>query len=241
MTDSLLSALSAPLTLTSRLDRRSAAMLTALALLTGLLLAYFLSVKLAITAGQLAVPLDDAYIHYQFARNLSQGHGFSYNPGEPMPGSTAPLWTMLLAGVGLFTDAYLEASLILSAAFLLATVWLTFGLVRSLTGSLWVAALGATAVILNGRLLWAGLAGMETTAFAALSLAAVWLYTRQGLRPWPALLFALASQLRPEGHALFALALANALLSEKLRVDSEKLKVKSEKSKVTDQLFTFNA
>ncbi|MCZ7668388.1 MAG: hypothetical protein M5U34_14950 [Chloroflexi bacterium] len=54
---------------------------------------------------------------------------------------------------------------------------------------------------------------METTAFAALSLGAVWLYTRPGLTGWSALLFGLASQVRPEGHALFALAGLDAVIA----------------------------
>jgi arabinofuranosyltransferase len=176
-------------------------------------MAYFLQTKLALTGGRWGVPLDDAWIHYQFARNLSQGFGFSYNPGEPMPGSTSPLWTLLLAGVGLFTHDFLMPSLLLSAAFLVAAVWLTYGLTYWLTQNVVAASLAAVILALSGRLVWAGLAGMETTAFAALSLAAVWSYSRQGLRPWPVFLFALASQVRPEGHALFALAVADTVLT----------------------------
>ena len=41
--------------------------------------------------------VDDAFIHLTFARNLSEGHGFSFNPGVPTYGVTAPLWTILLA------------------------------------------------------------------------------------------------------------------------------------------------
>jgi hypothetical protein len=188
-----------------------------LALLAVLLLAalgYFLQTSLAITNGRLGVPLDDSWIHYQFARNLASGSGFSYNPGQPTPGSTAPLWTLILAGVGLFTSDFLVPSLVLSAFFLLAAVWLAYGLTLDLVGDdgrLWPL-LAGLAVLFTGRLLWAGLAGMETTAFAALSLAAVWSYHRQGMRPLPALLFALTGQLRPEGHALFALAVADTVL-----------------------------
>lgn len=177
-----------------------------------LCLIYFLRTSLAITGGELGAPLDDAWIHFQFARNLSQGHGFSYNPGEPQPGSTAPLWTLLLAGVGLFTveaHHFLVASLILSAGFMLAAAWLTYGFTWWVGQHQGFALLAALGTLLAGRFVWAGLAGMETTAFAALSLAAIWLYSRDGLRPWPALLFALASQIRPEGHLLFALALAD--------------------------------
>jgi len=41
--------------------------------------------------------VDDAFIHLTFARNLSEGHGFSFNPDVPTYGVSAPLWTILLA------------------------------------------------------------------------------------------------------------------------------------------------
>jgi hypothetical protein len=50
-------------------------------------------------AGAAGFPLDDSWIHFQFARNLAEGHGFSYNPGAAVAGSTAPLWTLLLAAL----------------------------------------------------------------------------------------------------------------------------------------------
>ena len=178
-------------------------LITAVALL---LLFFTLRASRQLTGGEISAPLDDTWIHFQFARNLSQGHGFSYNPDEPTPGSTAPLWTLLLAGVGLFTTDFMLPSLALSAFFLLMAAWLAYGLTQNLTGARWAGLLAGLGVAATGRLLWAGLAGMETTAFAALSLAAVWAYVRWGLRPFPVLLFALAAQLRPEGHALFALA-----------------------------------
>lgn len=180
---------------------------------TLLLLIFVLHTSLQLTGGVLGAPLDDAWIHFQFARNLSQGQGFSYNPGEPTPGSTAPLWTLLLAAVGLFTEDFLVPSLVLSALFLLVAAWLAYGLVREVTGARWPGLLAGLVVAATGRLLWAGLAGMETTAFAALSLAAVWAYMRWGLRPFPVLLFALAAQMRPEGHALFALAVLDTAVN----------------------------
>ncbi len=33
---------------------------------------------------------DDAWIHAVIARNLAEGHGYSFNPGESVRGSTAP-------------------------------------------------------------------------------------------------------------------------------------------------------
>ncbi len=175
-----------------------------------LVLGYFLQTELEITDGVLGVPLDDAWIHFQFAQNIGQGYGFSFNRGEPTPGSTSPLWTLLLAGVGLLQDDYLAPALALSALFFLMSLWLAYGFTNWVTGKVWPAFLAGLGVVLTGRMLWAGLAGMETTAFAALSLAAIWAYSRWGWRWFVALLMGLASQLRPEGHALFALTLVDA-------------------------------
>src|SRR5262249_25366934 len=47
--------------------------------------------------GALGFPMDDPYIHFQFARNFASGAGFSFNPGVPTPGATSPLWVVLLA------------------------------------------------------------------------------------------------------------------------------------------------
>jgi hypothetical protein len=192
-----------------------------LAALTILLLGYYLTIEREITGGVIGAPLDDAWIHFQFARNLSQGHGFSFNPGQPTPGSTAPLWTLILAVFGLFSADFLAPALFLSAGFFLAAVLLAYGFTGWVTENLWAAGLAGLGVAFSGRLLWAGLAGMETTAFAALSLAAIWAYSRSGLRLFPALLFGLAAQLRPEGHALFGLALLDAAW-QWLRIESSR-------------------
>lgn len=42
--------------------------------------------------------LDDAYISFRYARNLVEGHGLVFNPGERVEGYTNFLWTVLLAG-----------------------------------------------------------------------------------------------------------------------------------------------
>src|SRR5512133_2117906 len=42
-------------------------------------------------------PLDDAWIHQTYARNLAQYGQWAFFPGQPSAGSTAPLWSALLA------------------------------------------------------------------------------------------------------------------------------------------------
>lgn len=178
-----------------------------------LLLAGYLAYALSLTGGVLGVPLDDAWIHFQYARNLSQGDGFSYVPGVPTPGSTAPLWTLLLAGIGLFTESFLLPALLFSAALFLLTIWLTYRLTLDLTDHVGISLLAAAGLAVSGRMVWASWSAMEVTLFTALSVGAVWAYRRRGLSGLTAILFALASQTRPEGHVLFALAVLDVLLA----------------------------
>ncbi len=42
-------------------------------------------------------PLDDAYIHLCYARNLAEGAGFCFNKGGPSFGTSSPLWVFILA------------------------------------------------------------------------------------------------------------------------------------------------
>ena len=44
--------------------------------------------------------IDDAYITFRYARNLLAGEGFVFNPGERVQGTTTPLYTLLMAGLG---------------------------------------------------------------------------------------------------------------------------------------------
>ena len=74
-------------------NRRDDALVVAAALLP---LGWLLLRERAI-AGAAGFPLDDAWIHLTFARSLAEGHGLAYRPGAPVAGSTAPLWTALLA------------------------------------------------------------------------------------------------------------------------------------------------
>ncbi|HSB35228.1 MAG TPA: hypothetical protein VLH41_00020, partial [Thermoanaerobaculia bacterium] len=43
------------------------------------------------------LPLDDAWIHAVYGRELARSGSLAYNPGEPMTGETAPLWAVVVA------------------------------------------------------------------------------------------------------------------------------------------------
>jgi len=169
-------------------------------------------------AGNLAgVPLDDAYIHYRFADNLAHGRGFAFNPGEPTPGSTSPLWVMLLAAGELAGLDPILTSKILGALAFVACAWLSGRMALRLMGNHTLARLLAVTtgvlVALSGRMIWAALSGMETVAFAALTLLALDRLIDRPLDVPTSALLGLAALLRPEGYLLFFFVIVLSLLS----------------------------
>ncbi len=169
-------------------------------------------------AGEAGFPLDDAWIHQAYARNLAQSGQWLFVPGEPSAGSTAPLYTLLLsAGYLLRLPTMLWTGLLGGAALAaggLIAIRLADRLlpdVRSAGG--WA----GLATVLTWHLVWAGASGMETMLFATLTLALVWLGWREldlpgGSEPVVlgrgvtfGLVGAAATLTRPEGAGLAAL------------------------------------
>lgn len=161
-------------------------------------------------AGESGVPLDDSWIHFQFARNVARGYGFSYNPGHETPGSTSPLWVYILAGTYKITGGFLSSSKVLGLLFLLVAVWALYNISRYIDPNRWCAFLVALFTLLAGRLFWGVLSGMEIGLFTMLTHVGILLY----LKFEPAspksfvttVFFGLTTLARPEGAALFAFA-----------------------------------
>ena len=116
----------------------------------------------------LGFPLDDAWIHQTYARNLVQSGEWAFQPGSISGGSTSPLWTLMLAvGVSLGLDARGWAYF-LGACALGLTAWAAHNwhLLRVQTRT-WGWMVGV-AVLLEWHLVWAGVSGMETIVEALL-------------------------------------------------------------------------
>jgi arabinofuranosyltransferase len=200
----------------SAIGRRDWPWLASVLVIGCLAFAGFLLHTQGATSGEGGVPLDDAWIHFQFARNLAGGDGFSFNPGEPTAGSTAPLWTVLLSAVYLVGGRFPAAGQALSAVCFLLTIAGTYWLAKRIAGSSWPAWIAAAVVALNGRMVWAALSAQETCLFAALSLLAIGCQLsdqREGrYRLRTAVLFAAAALSRPEGYLLFVLSIVDFLV-----------------------------
>ncbi|MBK7582544.1 MAG: hypothetical protein IPI67_20395 [Myxococcales bacterium] len=166
---------------------------------------------LAATGGEPGVPLDDTYIHFQYARSFAAGHPLVYTPGSsPTPGATSLLWPLVLSpfvrlgfdGVNLIWIAWLLGWVSLS---LLALE--TFRLANGLTSRPIAAAAGAMVPAFGG-LVWSAGSGMEIVPFAwllvlAARMSAEWVEAdpaHTARRPgWLILVACLALLMRPEG------------------------------------------
>ncbi len=152
---------------------------------------------------------DDTFVHLQYARNLAQGHGLSFNLGDRVYGCTSPLWTALIADAMALGFDGLRAARVLGFLATLGSVGLFLQLMRR---NLRTPALCAAATVA-----WAGhawmlrwsLAGLETPLAVALVLAGFVAFTegqQWGARPVrTGALWALAALTRPEAALLLGL------------------------------------
>lgn len=173
------------------------------------------------TGGHFMLPLDDSYIHLQYALRLAGGDFLSYSPGSaPSGGATSPLWVALLAPVfaigldgvrGAFA-AFLAGGVLYG----LGAAW-TFQVASRLADR----TAGVVAFLLfvtNGHLAWAFFSGMETGLFIVLLLGAVLSLHRwfTGERPGALraalVMLAAAPLVRPEGILLVGAAVLLGVL-----------------------------
>lgn len=160
--------------------------------------------QIAGPVGLSGFPLDDPWIHFQLARNLAEGHGFAYNPGVPVAGSTAPLWTVLLAAAFALFGSHPALAKAIGIAAALATALLARRLASTWTGIPALGLLAGVVTALAAPLVWGALSGMEV-ALAALLVTAV-LLAHTAEREWlTALLLGLATLARPESVLLVPL------------------------------------
>ena len=176
---------------------------------------YFIT-EAAVLSGDLGFPLDDSWIHLQFARNLATGQGLSYNPGEIVTGSTAPLWSALVSLVYLLPGNVFIWTQILGSALFLLSIDVTWRLGRALGLTDQAASFATVLTLSTSWLVWSALSGMEIPLFLCLSLWGILLHLRERGRPdgLPLSLgvLALSCLARPEGVLLLLLAVADRCL-----------------------------
>jgi arabinofuranosyltransferase len=158
-------------------------------------------------AGVAGFPLDDSWIHFHFARNLAEGYGFSYNPGVPVAGSTAPLWTLLLGALFAGAGSHPLLAKALGIVASLGAALLGSRLALAWTGDRAAALLAGALAALSAPLVWGALSGMEVSLAALLVTGGLLAHSREHELAAAALL-ALAVVARPEAILVLALAWA---------------------------------
>ncbi|HLA44130.1 MAG TPA: hypothetical protein VJZ27_11875 [Aggregatilineales bacterium] len=180
---------------------------TIISIVTGIVILIFLSLSLAVYDDDLIMPLDDAYIHFQYARQMASGEPYKYNSSDdPTSGATSLFYVPLLA------VAYAVGFKGLSLGFFAVGVGvlchvLSTGLVFRLLTDFASPENRASVLILSlayaisGAFVWAALSGMETSLFVFTVLLTYYYYNASEYRN---ALFAasFAAIVRPEGAVI---------------------------------------
>ncbi len=164
--------------------------------------------------GSAALPIDDAYIHLQYARQAADGHFLQYNSGDPVTtGETSLLYMAILTAgfvLGIPARAMPTVTLLLGLSLFPVAAALLTDLIRRAVDLLptendespaipaWgIGLLGGVIFAGSGWMGWAFLNGMETGLLIALVVGVLWAWTADRLR-LTALLTSLLVLTRPE-------------------------------------------
>ena len=156
--------------------------------------------------GDYYLTYDDAYVFHVYARNLAQGHGFSFNPGEISHAAT-PLLTFVLAVQHfLFQDSALVTAKFVNLGFSLGATILLFLIAYKITSSTFIAF--ASALVWAASPLESILSAgpQDFTLFTFLVLISLYFYLFHTRSVWTYVFLGLAILTRYEG-ALYALLL----------------------------------
>jgi hypothetical protein len=196
----------------AELDRRALLILAAASILS--LCGYLLISALTLRVG---FPLDDSWIHLTYARNLALRGEWAFLPGVPSAGSTAPLWSALLAvGFWLHLSPYLWTYLLGGLLLFALAVVAELSARRLLTTYRPRLPLIGLFFVLEWHLVWAAGSGMETLLHALLVTTILLLLTTPSPPPLTlGLLTALSVWVRPDGLTLLGPALLTLSLHEK--------------------------
>ncbi len=159
-------------------------------------------------------PLDDPWIHLQFAKNLAEYGSFSYYKNELVTaGSTSPIYTAVLAAGFLVTKNEMWLSYILGILFFTLSVFYYYKLSEdTFPKENWLAIAASLIFVLDKWLNFISVTGMETTMYIFLLIACFYYYRRRNAVPF-AITLGLTFWARPDAVAFIgALAVDYFLL-----------------------------
>lgn len=122
--------------------------------------------------------IDDAFITFRYSRNLVEGSGFVYNPGERILGTTTPLYTLLMAAFGFVSGSenYPWFALIVNSLADAGTSGLLALMAWRLSGRVALAGLMGVLWAINPVSVTFAVGGMETSVAILWMAAATYAY-----------------------------------------------------------------
>ncbi len=193
----------------------------------GIFLAYAFASRAA-GRGEFIMPLDDVYIHFQYAKQLAAGQPYVYNPGlPPSSGATSFLYPFILAAGYLLGFQGLNLGLwamAVGAVALAGSMWLVYRLVKVFGAPEWLAGGAAVIFALSGPVSWHFMSGMETGLVVLFTLWMVYALNQflnasgrgePPVRPYRQFIAAatLMALIRPEGAILTLLGVGAVALT----------------------------
>lgn len=179
--------------------------------------AVFFIVMLVYTGFKMSAPLDDAFIYFQYAKNLVKGYFFEYTAGRGYSsGATSFLYAFLLAPFAFFLkgESLLVITYILGSACLFFTGYYIYRILALLTKNKAFSVFGAALFVTNGNFLWGFFSGMEICLFTALIAASIFYLMDEKAQGRQLVSLSLLSIVRPEGFFLAVMLAGIKILSK---------------------------
>lgn len=167
-------------------------------------------------------PLDDPWIHLQFAKNLAEYGSFSYFKNEIVTaGSTSPLYTLILAAGFFVTKNEMWLSYITGIIFFICAVYYFYRLSSSIfPNENWLALAAVMLFVLDKWMNFISVTGMETTLYIFLLVACFYYYRKLNAAGF-AVTLALSMWTRPDAVAFIAAIAADYLYRLYIRSKSK--------------------
>src|ERR1035437_3776498 len=177
----------------------------------------FFAVMYIYTGFKLSAPLDDAFIYFQYAKNLAAGHFFEYVIGDGYSsGATSFLYAFLLVPFALFLkgSSIIIVTYFLGAACLFYSGYFLYKTTYKLTSDVLMSGFAAVLFVTNGNILWGYFSGMEIGLFSVLLSANLYMLVSGAGLARRILFLSLLAMVRPEGFIMVLILVCMQLLNK---------------------------
>lgn len=177
-------------------------------------------------------PLDDPWIHLQFAKNFIDYGTFSFYKGQLVTsGSTSPIYTLLLAVFYFAFGNEFFISYLLGISFAVGSVYFFYLLVKTEFKDFSIFVIIITALyVIQPKINLIAVSGMETTMFIFLIIASIYFYRNMN-KFLLGLFLGFTIWCRPDGFVIWIAILLDHIYKNLAHPPKEKKVVKQEEKK----------